>query len=111
MNACLSGRDVFVLLPTGGGKSLCYQLPALLPNPAMVTIVFSPLIALIQDQVYALIANDIPAMALTGQTNDSARRGLLHEWHSGRIIHTLVYVTPEYFGRSDYFVQQLRSLA
>ncbi|CCW62576.1 unnamed protein product [Phytomonas sp. EM1] len=111
MNACMDDRDVFVLLPTGGGKSLCYQLPALLPNPAQVTIVVSPLISLIQDQVYALIANDIPAMALTGQTADAPRRALFAEWASGRIIHTLVYVTPEYFGRSDHFVQTLRRLA
>ncbi|KAG5478048.1 hypothetical protein LSCM4_05446 [Leishmania orientalis] len=111
MNACMDGRDVFVLLPTGGGKSLCYQLPALMPNPAQVTVVVSPLISLIQDQVYALIANDIPAMALTGQTNDSARRSLFQEWASGHVVHTLVYVTPEYFGRSDHFVGTLQGLA
>ncbi|TPP44956.1 ATP-dependent DNA helicase, RecQ family protein [Leishmania donovani] len=111
MNACMDGRDVFVLLPTGGGKSLCYQLPALMPNPAQVTVVVSPLISLIQDQVYALIANDIPAMALTGQTNDAARRSLFQEWASGHVVHTLVYVTPEYFGRSDHFVGTLQGLA
>ncbi|KPA79231.1 putative Atp-dependent DEAD/H DNA helicase recQ [Leptomonas pyrrhocoris] len=111
MNACMDARDVFVLLPTGGGKSLCYQLPALMPNPAQVTIVISPLISLIQDQVYALIANDIPAMALTGQTNDAARRSLFQEWAAGRVLHTLVYVTPEYFGRSDHFIGTLQSLA
>ncbi|RNE98836.1 putative ATP-dependent DEAD/H DNA helicase recQ [Trypanosoma rangeli] len=111
MNACMDGRDAFVLLPTGGGKSLCYQLPALMPNPAQVTIVISPLISLIQDQVYALIANDIPAIALTGQTSDAPRRALFAEWASGRIVHTLVYVTPEYFGRSDHFVQCLMHLA
>ncbi|CAM42308.2 putative ATP-dependent DEAD/H DNA helicase recQ [Leishmania braziliensis MHOM/BR/75/M2904] len=110
MNACMDGRDVFVLLPTGGGKSLCYQLPALMPNPAQVTVVVSPLISLIQDQVYALIANDIPAMALTGQTNDAARRSLFQEWASGHVVHTLVYVTPEYFGRSDHFVGTLQGL-
>lgn len=110
MNACMANRDVFVLLPTGGGKSLCYQLPALLPNPAKVTIVISPLVSLIQDQVYALRAYDLPAMALTGQTLDAPRRDLFNEWSSGRIVCTLVYVTPEYFGRSDHFVQSLKSL-
>ncbi|KAG5477809.1 hypothetical protein LSCM1_05110 [Leishmania martiniquensis] len=111
MNACMDGRDVFVLLPTGGGKSLCYQLPALMPNPAQVTVVVSPLISLIQDQVYALMANDIPAVALTGQTNDTARRSLFQEWAAGHVVHTLVYVTPEYFGRSDHFVGTLQGLA
>lgn len=111
MNACLEGRDVFILLPTGGGKSLCYQLPALMPNPAQVTIVISPLLSLIQDQVSSLVASDIPALALTGQSSDAERRGLFNEWATGMITHTLVYATPEYFGRSDHFVECLRRLS
>lgn len=110
MNACMDGRDVLVLLPTGGGKSLCYQLPALMFNPTSVTIVISPLISLIQDQVYSLTANDVPSMELTGQTREGARREIFQEWASGNILHPLVYVTPEYFGRSDNFVEKLSRL-
>jgi ATP-dependent DNA helicase RecQ len=58
----LAGRDVFALLPTGGGKSLCFQLPALAQDG--LTVVISPLIALMKDQVDALTANGIPATFL-----------------------------------------------
>uniref|UniRef100_A0A0D3KW49 DEAD/DEAH-box helicase domain-containing protein n=1 Tax=Emiliania huxleyi (strain CCMP1516) TaxID=280463 RepID=A0A0D3KW49_EMIH1 len=53
VNACLAGRDVFAILPTGGGKSLTFQLPPLL-EPSGVTLVVSPLVSLMQDQVRSL---------------------------------------------------------
>src|SRR6266496_4323729 len=59
VRAILDGQDVFVLMPTGGGKSLCYQLPALLLDD--VTVVISPLIALMKDQVDALCARGVAA--------------------------------------------------
>jgi len=68
----LSGRDVFALLPTGGGKSLCFQLPALLRDG--VTIVVSPLIALMKDQVDALRTSGIPATFLNSTLAGSESR-------------------------------------
>src|SRR3989442_8500618 len=74
----LAGRDVFALLPTGGGKSLCYQLPALVREG--LTVVVSPLIALMKDQVDGLLANGVAATFLNstlGETEARARlRGL-----------------------------------
>ena len=91
MQDALAGRDVVALLPTGGGKSLCFQLPALaLPG---LTVVVSPLIALMKDQVDALTASGIPATFLNSSlTNDDARArtaGL----DQGKF--KLLYVAPE----------------
>ncbi|MDE6134470.1 MAG: DEAD/DEAH box helicase, partial [Muribaculaceae bacterium] len=73
IEAVASGRDAVVLMPTGGGKSLCYQLPALLADHG-VAVVVSPLIALMQDQTQALVANGIPAAAIhSNQTDDDNR--------------------------------------
>src|SRR5687767_14654594 len=87
----LAGRDVFALLPTGGGKSLCFQLPALV-RPGL-TLVVSPLISLMKDQVDALRASGIEAAYLNssvplGEIGDRMR-GIRH----GR--YRLVYVAPE----------------
>ncbi|MBT7866815.1 MAG: DEAD/DEAH box helicase, partial [Opitutales bacterium] len=68
----LAGKDVFALLPTGGGKSLCYQLPALLGKG--ITVVISPLIALMKDQVDGLEANGIHATYLNSSLNKTEAR-------------------------------------
>mgnify|MGYP001065218898 CR=1 FL=1 len=65
MTAAVDGRDSLVVLPTGGGKSLCYQAPALLSDK--LTVVVSPLIALMKDQVDALTASGVPARVVKGQ--------------------------------------------
>jgi len=87
----LAGKDVFVLLPTGGGKSLCYQLPALV-RPGL-TIVVSPLIALMKDQVDALLANGVPAAHLNSSQSPEASRECLRGLREG--AYRLLYVAPE----------------
>jgi len=67
IDAILDKQDVLMILPTGGGKSLCYQLPTLLMDG--ITVVVSPLLALMHDQVVALKANDIPAAMLSSMQN------------------------------------------
>jgi len=87
----LLGRDVFALLPTGGGKSLCYQLPALIREG--LTVVVSPLIALMKDQVDALTANGIAATFLNSTLGEKERRERLRGLHQGE--YRLLYVAPE----------------
>jgi ATP-dependent DNA helicase RecQ len=87
----LAGRDVFALLPTGGGKSLCYQLPALIREG--LTVVVSPLIALMKDQVDALTANGIAATYLNSTLDEKERRERLRGLHTGK--YRLLYVAPE----------------
>ncbi len=87
----LTGRDVFVLLPTGGGKSLCYQLPALL-RPGL-TVVVSPLIALMKDQVQALETCGVPATFLNSSLDENESRARLRGLHQGQ--YRLLYAAPE----------------
>src|SRR5215471_14725997 len=87
----LSGNDVFAVLPTGGGKSLCFQLPALV-RPGL-TVVISPLIALMKDQVDALTASDIPATFLNSSLAAGESRPRLRGLHNGEF--RLLYVAPE----------------
>jgi ATP-dependent DNA helicase RecQ len=87
----LAGKDVFALLPTGGGKSLCFQLPALIA-PGL-TVVVSPLIALMKDQVDALQASGVAATFLNSSLNSGEARARLRDLHQGRT--RLLYVAPE----------------
>src|SRR4051812_37888078 len=87
----LAGRDVFALMPTGGGKSICFQLPALLHQG--MTIVVSPLIALMKDQVDSLRAAGIPATFLNSTLEADEARARLRGLH--RAEYKLLYLAPE----------------
>ena len=89
----LAGRDVFALLPTGGGKSLCYQLPALM-RPGLAVVV-SPLIALMKDQVDALQAAGVAATFLNSALAPGESRPRLRGLHNGEF--RLLYVAPSVF--------------
>ncbi|RKX32447.1 MAG: DNA helicase RecQ, partial [Verrucomicrobia bacterium] len=91
IESSMSGRDVFALLPTGGGKSLCYQLPALL-RPGL-TVVVSPLIALMKDQVDQLQAAGVAATFLNSTLGVRESRARLAGLHNGE--YRLLYVSPE----------------
>ncbi len=87
----LDGNDAFVLMPTGGGKSICYQLPALLREGTAVVV--SPLISLMKDQVEALCANGISAGALNSSNDETENAALRRACTEGRL--KLLYISPE----------------
>ncbi len=98
----LAGRDALVVMPTGGGKSLCYQLPAMCMDG--VTIVVSPLIALMKDQVDALVAKDIPAAMINSTLSPDEQSDRIRRMRDGEF--KLVYIAPERF-RSQSFTSAL----
>lgn len=98
VRSLLQGRDACVVMPTGGGKSLCYQLPGALLDRQTV-IVVSPLIALMQDQVAQLGEMGIPAAALNSTLADAQQSQLISDAQRGRF--RLLYVSPERLARPD----------
>ncbi|OZJ04060.1 hypothetical protein BZG36_04653 [Bifiguratus adelaidae] len=103
INTTLEGKDVFVLMPTGGGKSLCYQLPAIIFRGATrgVTVVVSPLLSLMQDQVEHLLEKGIPATCLNGTLTAAKRNWAFQELEKDPPSVRLLYVTPEMLTKSN----------
>jgi ATP-dependent DNA helicase RecQ len=104
--AAVSGRDTLVVMPTGAGKSLCYQLPALVRED--LTIVVSPLVSLMQDQVEAL-ERRVPGAAgvINAQQDMAANTAVLERARSGAL--KLLYVAPERFS-SPGFLEAIRNV-
>lgn len=101
----IRGEDAFVLMPTGGGKSLCYQLPAL--HRSGVAVVVSPLISLMKDQVDALRANGVQAAYYNSSLAQAEARQVLGALHAGRL--DLLYVAPERL-LTEEFLERLQGL-
>jgi len=97
--AVLEGKDALGVMPTGGGKSLCYQVPALLAREG-VTVVVSPLVALMEDQVAALREHGVPAVALHSARERGEQLGLLTNVRAGAV--RLLYVAPERFADPQF---------
>lgn len=102
INATLDGRHTFVLMPTGGGKSLCYQLPAIVSSGKTkgITIVVSPLLSLMQDQVQHLLALGVGAAFLSGVQSREQRHQVMEMCKDPNSSLRLLYVTPELISKS-----------
>jgi ATP-dependent DNA helicase RecQ len=98
VNTLLGGRDTCVVMPTGGGKSLCYQLPAVV-KASQTVIVVSPLIALMQDQVAQLSQMGIPAALLNSTLSEKEQQGIVRNAQKGQ--YRLLYLSPERLARRD----------
>ena len=105
IEAVLNGQDTFALLPTGGGKSICFQVPALMQEG--ICLVISPLVALMKDQVQNLQKRNIRAMALTGGMSQNETLILLDNCQFGN--YKFLYLSPERL-QSDWIIDRLKNL-
>ena len=105
INSVLEGKDTFALLPTGGGKSICFQVPALMQDG--ICLVISPLVALMKDQVQRLQKLDIKAIALTGGIRSEEMITLLDNCEFGN--YKFLYLSPERL-QSDWILERIKNL-
>ena len=114
INATLSGKDAFVLMPTGGGKSLCYQLPSIVSSGHTrgVTVVFSPLLSLMQDQVDHLQQLKIQAFLVNSEVTLEHRRLVVEKLQDPQVEKyiQLLYITPEMISKSKMMLEAFRDL-
>lgn len=115
INATLAKKDVFVLMPTGGGKSLCYQLPATVGSGTAndqtgVTVVISPLLSLMHDQAMHLVNKGVPTVILHGDLDATMRRFVFDQLEAESIMTKLVYMTPEMLSKSGQAQSALQKL-
>jgi ATP-dependent DNA helicase RecQ len=102
IESVLSKKDNLVIMPTGGGKSICFQLPALLFNGA--TLVVSPLIALMKDQVDGLKANGVPAAYFNSSQTSEEHQNIFEALHHSKI--KLLYVAPESLSQLEHIINE-----
>ena len=98
----MDGKDVFVLLPTGTGKSICFQLPAVF-DPIGVTVVVSPLLSLIQNQLVHLAAYNIKSASFNSTLKHAERKSIVSDLLSSQPTIRMLYVTAEMLGTTEFF--------
>lgn len=106
INSTLSGQHAIVVMPTGAGKSLCYQLPAMVRSG--LTVVVSPLVSLMEDQVRSLTKKNIPAKLITSSSSKEETSAALNILKDKSSSVKLLYVTPERFAKSKRFMSNLQ---
>lgn len=113
IDATLGGKDTFVLMPTGGGKSLCYQLPSIVTGGRThgVTLVISPLLSLMEDQVDHLRKLNIKAFLMNSESDKTERSWILGQLSNGDVEGLeLLYITPEMINKNQNLVRALENL-
>lgn len=114
INATLSGKDTFVLMPTGGGKSLCYQLPSIVKSGKTrgVTVVISPLLSLMQDQVDHLQKLKIQALLINSEVTAEHRKLVMESLRDPQVEKyiQLLYITPEMISKSQVIISAFHDL-